>query len=457
MIVDLCATLSGEREGLASIRGLVWRDGAVSRANGESAESIVDLDALPRPRYDDWLSDVRRVLPSLTDRELQLPIETSRGCWYGAKHHCTFCGLNGQTMAYRSKSAARVLEDIRAVAQHEAPLVYAVDNIFDHRYFSTLLPALAKEGHRHAILYEIKSNLSRRQLEQLRDARIIMLQPGIESLSTRVLALMDKGVAAWQNLRLMKWAVELGISLQWLLLYGHPGETAEDFAPVLDSCPSSRTSRRPPSGATGCGSIRFSPLFFDADALGVGETRPSAAYAICHALPPETVRRLAYHFEAVHEARRFDYMVPVVAAVDCWRELVGRSSFVALHRGDALHLFDRRPVAVERVARLTGVDRALYLGCDAGATPAALASAAGATDAQVLEILAGFVERRWVAKIDDRFLSLSVTMETSFPERIPDAMLPDLCHAMYIKRVKALDQHRPPPDSPTPPPDFPFA
>ncbi len=32
----------------------------------------------------------------------RLPIETSRGCWWGAKQHCVFCGLNGQDMAYAS-------------------------------------------------------------------------------------------------------------------------------------------------------------------------------------------------------------------------------------------------------------------------------------------------------------------------------------------------------------------
>ena len=32
-------------------------------------------------------------------------IETSRGCWWGDRdRHFMFCGLNGATMAYRSKS-----------------------------------------------------------------------------------------------------------------------------------------------------------------------------------------------------------------------------------------------------------------------------------------------------------------------------------------------------------------
>ena len=36
-----------------------------------------------------------------------LLIETARGCWWGERAHCTFCGLNGGTMRYRSMDADR--------------------------------------------------------------------------------------------------------------------------------------------------------------------------------------------------------------------------------------------------------------------------------------------------------------------------------------------------------------
>lgn len=32
-----------------------------------------------------------------------LVLEGARGCWWGEKHHCTFCGLNGSLMKFRSK------------------------------------------------------------------------------------------------------------------------------------------------------------------------------------------------------------------------------------------------------------------------------------------------------------------------------------------------------------------
>jgi hypothetical protein len=47
-----------------------------------------------------------------------LLIETSRGCWCGAVSHCTFCGLNGEGMAYRRKSPQRVIDRKSAIFGH---------------------------------------------------------------------------------------------------------------------------------------------------------------------------------------------------------------------------------------------------------------------------------------------------------------------------------------------------
>jgi radical SAM superfamily enzyme YgiQ (UPF0313 family) len=44
---------------------------------------------------------------------VELLFEASRGCWWGAKHHCTFCGLNGLSMTFRSKSADRAYSEIK--------------------------------------------------------------------------------------------------------------------------------------------------------------------------------------------------------------------------------------------------------------------------------------------------------------------------------------------------------
>ena len=70
-----------------------------------TAPAVTDLDALPYPDYTDFFAQFER---SRFGRRWQpsVFVETSRGCWWGERMHCTFCGLNGATMAYPQQVGA---------------------------------------------------------------------------------------------------------------------------------------------------------------------------------------------------------------------------------------------------------------------------------------------------------------------------------------------------------------
>jgi len=92
---------------------------------------VEELDALPFPDYSDYFQKLRgsSLVGCINPRLL---IETSRGCWWGEKHHCTFCGLNGETMAYRSKSPNRVIQELSYLCEtYDLDRVDCVDNILD--------------------------------------------------------------------------------------------------------------------------------------------------------------------------------------------------------------------------------------------------------------------------------------------------------------------------------------
>ena len=114
-----------------------------------SGEPCMDLDALPPIDYGEFYLQFQTLLPASALMEsgvLWLPYETSRGCWWGEKHHCTFCGLNAQTMKHREKSPDRVIADLRALLEkHPTRRVCMVDNIMPHAYLRTLVPRLAQE------------------------------------------------------------------------------------------------------------------------------------------------------------------------------------------------------------------------------------------------------------------------------------------------------------------------
>jgi radical SAM superfamily enzyme YgiQ (UPF0313 family) len=55
----------------------------------------IDLDQLPIPDSDEYFQQIEGA--EFYDEVIQgkdPPFEAGRGCWWGAKHHCTFCGLN---------------------------------------------------------------------------------------------------------------------------------------------------------------------------------------------------------------------------------------------------------------------------------------------------------------------------------------------------------------------------
>ena len=171
-------------------------DDAVDAEHPPNAPRIQDLDALPQPCYDEFF-DQWHAADLETDEAPRLLFETSRGCWWGEREHCTFCGLNGTSMAFRSKSAERALDELTELAaRYPGHKAMVVDNILDMRYFRDFIPALARERLDIQLFYEVKANLTKDQVRLLADAGIREVQPGIESLSDEVLKLMGKGVRA---------------------------------------------------------------------------------------------------------------------------------------------------------------------------------------------------------------------------------------------------------------------
>src|SRR5436309_6200260 len=173
-------------------------DGIINRRNGETTvpRNIVwpveKLDALPVPSYDDHFSQLKEY-GLLDSVETVIPLETSRGCWWGAKQHCTFCGLNGSTMSYRSKSPQRALDEIEELGHKYGKVFHVADNIMDMKYLDTVVPELIERDAGYDFYFEVKVNLKKEHLRKLASAGVVHLQPGIENLSTSVSKLMRKG------------------------------------------------------------------------------------------------------------------------------------------------------------------------------------------------------------------------------------------------------------------------
>lgn len=254
------------------------------------------MDDLPTPRFDDYYEQMAAHLAdSVHSRTMVLPYESSRGCWWGAVHHCTFCGISDEAMGFREKSPERVLEELDELLRHHPePNVFMVDNIMPRRYFQTLIPRLATTFPGLRLFYEQKANLRLEHVVALERAGVHEIQPGIESFSSRLLRRMDKGVTGRQNVALLRYARAVDISVLWNLLWGIPGETADEHAEVASLLPLLR-HLPPPNGLVHVSIDRFSPYFKQPGKYGIRRLEPLPSYS--WTLPAHAdARQVAFHF-----------------------------------------------------------------------------------------------------------------------------------------------------------------
>jgi ribosomal peptide maturation radical SAM protein 1 len=256
------------------------------------------LDTLPTPDYDEYFAHAESLglLPGGNRWNVWLPFESARGCWWGARHHCTFCGLNATTMRFRAKSGSRMVEELAQLARRYRSVRFeAVDNIMAMPYLADVMPAIIDSGANYEIFYEVRANLTRTQLASLARAGVKHLQPGIESLSTTVLRLMDKGTRAGQNVNLLRWAHYYGIQVSWNILWGFPGETARDYAEQTRVLPH-LVHLPPPASAARIWMERFSPLHAQPERFPARFRAPERSYAYVYPTGVD-LGRLAYFFE----------------------------------------------------------------------------------------------------------------------------------------------------------------
>ena len=382
-----------------------------------------DLDSLPTPRFDDYFATLA-ASPLHSRIRPGLPLETSRGCWWGAVHQCTFCGLNGTGMGFRSKSPAKVIAEFGELQDRYGTGDFeAVDNILDHRFYSTLLPDLAADGRQRRIFFEIKANVTRAQVQALVAAGVTWVQPGIESLHSEVLKLMDKGIQGWQNVQLLRWSRELGLRLSWSMLWGFPGEKDDWYEDMAAWLPALE-HLQPPASLPRVRFDRYSVYHEQARRLGL-ILFPIGAMSLVYPLPPAEVDGLAYFFSTEPGAGPLRYVQSLTeemtgnagiqalaTAARAWRAAYGggrQPVLVMADEGDHIQLTDTRGCATQSRHVLAGLAREVYLACDAAPRRARLATILpAATEEQLAAVTAQLLADRLVIELDGRLIALAL-------------------------------------------------
>ena len=277
--------------------------GVVHRCDGEvlydEPEAMFgNFQDYATPDYDDFFDQLREIDPqsSLLENPVIL-YETARGCWWGEKHHCTFCGLNASTMKFRAKSIKQVHTDLAQLSKkYDSFRFRLVDNILEMKYIDGVFGELAENNYDLHFFIEVKSNLTKKQIKTLAQGGAKVIQPGIESFSLNQLQEMDKGVRPMQNILCMKWAMYYGIEINWNILIGFPGETDDDYRQQIDLI--KLLFHLPPPECVGNLWLeRFSPYFRRPEEYGIKITAPGEAYPYVYDHPDIDHLKISYDFE----------------------------------------------------------------------------------------------------------------------------------------------------------------
>ncbi|HSE41379.1 MAG TPA: RiPP maturation radical SAM C-methyltransferase, partial [Acidobacteriota bacterium] len=405
-----------QNESIADLKGVYTADNvstAFSSNQFVNAEKTQNLDDLPYPDYEDFFQQRDQ---SNLDFGRQILFESSRGCWWGERSHCTFCGISSEAMSYRSKSPQRAFEEISYLSEkYNTRKIHVVDCILDMKYFKDFLPRLAQRDSKLDMFYEVKANLKKEQVRILYDAGVRTIQPGIESFSNSILQLMGKGVSGLQNIQLLKWCKELGLKVSWNILWGFPGEDPQEFHRMAELLPY-LTHLPAPQAACRIRLDRFSPNYEHAKQFGITKVKPHPAYFHLYPFAPEVVSNLAYYFDYDYceERNVMSYTNALWHEVKKWCDAEEHSDLFYVDNGSHLFIWDLRTVSVQPLTVLSEAQRLLYEKCQTPQTLNDLRRCIDLDDIQAL--LDPIINRRLMIQEQKSYLSLAIPIGVYQPK-----------------------------------------
>ncbi len=300
------------------IPGVFYRHNG--RRAGQKPGPSPELDRLPYPDFSEYFRALEKWAPDYLS-VAPLSLELSRGCWWGKKSQCIFCGLNCKHLDYRRKSPQRAEAEIKDLTtKYGVSKVILTDSVLDTSAFKTFLPALAAWQGLEELFMEVRVGLNAGQMRMLKAAGVKSFQPGIESLDSEILRLMHKGTTLLQNIQLLKLCRQFDIFPTWNLLYGFPGESPKAYERMADLIPS-LLHLHPPMDASPVLLVRFSPLLEQARQSGPSDVKAHAGYRSVYPFEQQELDSLAYFFDSKGQGGETisSYIAPLKERVHTWK------------------------------------------------------------------------------------------------------------------------------------------
>jgi radical SAM superfamily enzyme YgiQ (UPF0313 family) len=199
----------------------------------DKSQRVFTLKDLKRSFVDLSIVDV----PDFTDFDLQYYPHLSH---YGARscpYQCTFCSETINWGRYRKKDVSQTVKEfIKLYKRHAYQLFLLTDSTLNP-IMTPLSKEIIKSGvsiYWDGFLRADRHVCDRKNTLLWRRGGFYRAKLGLESGSQRILDLMHKGITVEQSEVALANLAYAGIKTTTFWLFGHPGETEEDFQKTLD-------------------------------------------------------------------------------------------------------------------------------------------------------------------------------------------------------------------------------
>lgn len=304
-----------------------------------------DLDTLPLADYEIFFKQYARFLGENAPAKTRIWYETSRGCWWAEKSKCTFCSEH-HGISYRQKSVNKVVDDLERISQaYPQKLLSMADIIMPHSYHRELLPLISKKEGFPSLGYQVRATLDLHDLVNLKNAKIDVILPGIETFSSHLLKLMKKGATGWQNLLFLRNVASVGIFAYWYLLWGFPGDRISDYEEVLRILPLIRHLQAPKKFISMV-LMRFSPYLENQQKYKITNVQP---WAVLDKVYPDGIdlEKLATYYTGEFPSQVYqnpEIIREIANQVITWQKTWRNTTVVMGPFMDAFAIYDNRDI-----------------------------------------------------------------------------------------------------------------
>jgi len=358
--------IEGRRDLCEQLRGVLSRRKLAAGGRECFDEIGEDLDInveLPLD-YDSYFASVDAHFPAGSIHP-RLLFETSRGCWWGQRSQCTFCGINGSKVQYRFKRPDRALAEFEQLFRYvpRCRSFEAVDCIVPKPYLTAVFPQL-RPPKGVMLSYDVRVDLSDEQMTTLAQAGVRCVSPGIEAMDTSTLRLMRKGIDVFANIRFLKNCARLNVQCQWQIIVGSIGETEQtyrNYERVLPGLFHLYPGRLAPLHFD-----RYSPYFRDPQRYDL-QLKPLDYYGLAYPFSDADLFDFAYHFEDPHASAAYnpvlqEWLPRLQSIFQQWKHrrnaqlFPNRPELTAYWDHNTLMVRDTRLSPEPRLHRLDGID-----------------------------------------------------------------------------------------------------